>query len=135
MFWLAWRKKFNKSYFTATHIKDFLVLEPLGFFALFYFFCKKRLLENSLHVFVLDMPNKKSEVLGQECSKRKVFLQILQNSLENNCVQESLLNEGAGFMDKVKLLRSHFTGHRCFPVKFAIFLTTLLQHFCRTFAK
>ena len=35
-----------KSYFTATEVKDFLDLEPLGYFALFYFFCKKRLLKN-----------------------------------------------------------------------------------------
>ena len=45
-------------------------------------------------------------------------------------------NKGAGFMDKVKLSRSHFTRHRCFPVKFAKFLTTplrtptILQNIC-----
>ena len=44
-----------------------------------------------MYLFDLDMSNIKSEALAQECSKRKVFLKILQNSLENNCVQESLL--------------------------------------------
>ena len=44
-----------------------------------------------MYLFDLDMSNVKSEALAQECSKRKVFLKTLQNSLENNCVQESLL--------------------------------------------
>ena len=43
-----------------------------------------------MYLFDLDMSNVKSEALAQECSKRKVFLKILQNSLEKNCVQESL---------------------------------------------
>ena len=43
-----------------------------------------------MYLLDLDMLNIKSEVLSQECSKRKVFLKILQNTLENNCVQESL---------------------------------------------
>ena len=34
-------------------------------------------------------------------------------------------NEGAHCMDSVKLLRSYFTWHRCFPVKSAKFLRTL----------
>ena len=37
-----------------------------------------------------------------------------------------LYTEGAGCMDKVKLLHAHFTRHRCFPVKFAKFLRTSL---------
>ena len=44
-----------------------------------------------MYLFDLDMSYIKSEALTQERSKRKVFLKILQNSLETNCVQESLL--------------------------------------------
>ena len=44
-----------------------------------------------MYLFDLDMSNIKSEVLAQEGSERKVFLKILQNSLENNCVPEPLL--------------------------------------------
>ena len=44
-----------------------------------------------MYLFDLNMSNIKSEALTQECSKRKVFLKIMQNSLENSCVQESLL--------------------------------------------
>ena len=73
------------------------------------------------------MSNIKSEALAQECSKKKVFLKILQISPENNYVQDSFYNEGPGFMDKGKFLRSHFTRHRCFPVKFAKILTTLFR--------
>ena len=40
-----------------------------------------------MYVFDLDMSNIKSEVLTQERSKRKVFLKVLQNSLENNCAE------------------------------------------------
>ena len=81
-----------------------------------------------MYLFDLCMSNIKSEALTQECSKGKVFLKILQKSLENNCVCRSLFyNEGAGVMDKVKLLRSHFTRHRRFLVKFAKFLRTPLR--------
>ena len=62
-------------------------------------------------LFDLDMSSIKSEALAQEYSKRQLFLKILQDSLENNPVLESLL-------------RSYFTQHRCFPVKFAQFLRT-----------
>ena len=44
-----------------------------------------------MYLFDLDMSNIKSEALAQDYSKRKVFLKILQNSLEHNYVQESLL--------------------------------------------
>ena len=44
-----------------------------------------------MHLLDLNMLNIKSEALAQEFSKRKVFLKILQNSLEKNYVQESLL--------------------------------------------
>ena len=80
-----------------------------------------------MYLFDLNMSNKKSEALAQECSKRKVFIKILQKSLESNCVQESLLNKRAGCMEKAKLLRSHYTRHKYFPVKFAKFLRTPLR--------
>ena len=35
-----------------------------------------------MYLFDLNMSNIKSEALAQECSKRKVFLKILQNPLE-----------------------------------------------------
>ena len=44
-----------------------------------------------MYLFDLDMTNIKSEAPAQEWSKRKIFLKILQNSLENNCVRESLI--------------------------------------------
>ena len=44
-----------------------------------------------MSLFDLDMSNIKSEALAQEYSKRKVFLKILQNSLESYYVQESPL--------------------------------------------
>ena len=37
-----------------------------------------------MYLFDLNMQNIKPEALTQQCSKRKVFLKILQNSLENN---------------------------------------------------
>ena len=37
-----------------------------------------------MYLFDLDMSNTNSEALTQDCSKRKVFLKILQNSFENN---------------------------------------------------
>ena len=33
----------------------------------------------------------KSEALAQECSKTKIFLKILQNSLEGNCAGVSFI--------------------------------------------
>ena len=44
-----------------------------------------------MYLFDLNMSNIKSEALVQVCSKRKIFLKILQNSLEKNCLQASLL--------------------------------------------
>ena len=47
------------------------------------------------------MPNIKSEVLAQqECSKKKVFLKILQNSLKATVCRSLFYNEGAADMDK-----------------------------------
>ena len=44
-----------------------------------------------MHLFNLNMSNIKSEALFQECSKREIFLKILQNSFENNCATVSLI--------------------------------------------
>ena len=44
-----------------------------------------------MYLFDLDISNIKSETLTQEYSKKEVFLKILQNSLENSCLQERLL--------------------------------------------
>ena len=44
-----------------------------------------------MYLFNLNISNIKSEAFALECSKKKFFLKILQNSLENNCVQESFL--------------------------------------------
>ena len=54
---------------------------------------------------------------------------ILKNSAELTGKQmcAGVYNEGAGFMDKVKILRSHFIQRRCFPVKFAKFLIAPLR--------
>ena len=45
-----------------------------------------------MYLFDLHMSNIKSEALAQEFSKRKVSFKILQNSLENNCVQEKIVH-------------------------------------------
>ena len=45
-----------------------------------------------MYLFDLNMSDIKSETLTQECSKRKVFLKFLQNSLEDNYLQEFFLN-------------------------------------------
>ena len=71
----------------------------------------------------MEMSNIKLEALVQECSKRKLFSKIMQNSLGTVC-RSLFYNEGVGCMDKVKLLRSHFTRHGCFLMKFAKFLRT-----------
>ena len=49
-----------------------------------------------MYLFDLNISNIKSEALAQECSKRKVFLKIPQNSLEKNCAGVSSNNKGAG---------------------------------------
>ena len=41
-----------------------------------------------MYLFDLNMSNIKLEVLAQECSKKKAFLKLLQNSLKNNSVQQ-----------------------------------------------
>ena len=43
-----------------------------------------------MYFFELNMLNIKTEALAQECTKKGI-LKILQYSLKNNCVQESLL--------------------------------------------
>ena len=44
-----------------------------------------------MDLFNINMSNIKSEALVQECYKRKVFLTILRNSLENNCAGVSFI--------------------------------------------
>ena len=44
-----------------------------------------------MYLFDLNMPDLRSEAFAQECFKRKVFLNILLNSLENKYVEETLL--------------------------------------------
>ena len=62
-------------------------------FSLFYFFCKEKVKRKLtfMYLFNLNISNIKSEAFALEYSKKKFFLKILQNSLENNCVQESFL--------------------------------------------
>ena len=105
----------QKSYFTATQIQDFPDLEPLGFLALSYFFLLKKVNRKLTFVYL-------SETLAQECSKRKVFLKILQNSLENSCVLKSFFK-----LRCCPTPRSHYARHKYFPVKFAKLLRTLLK--------
>ena len=52
------------------------------------------------------MSNIKSEALAQECSKTKIFLKILQNSLEDNC-------PGVSFIMKLQAawIKSNFYAH------------------------
>ena len=80
-----------------------------------------------MYLFDLNMSKIKSEAPAQESSKRKVFLKILQNSLEITVCMSPFYDEGEGCMDKVKHLRSYFTRHRCFPVQFVKFLRTPLR--------
>ena len=80
-----------------------------------------------MYLFDLNMSNIKLEALAQEFSKRKVFLKILQNSLENKQECRSLFyNEGAGCMDKVKLSRLHF-----YPAQ--VFSSEICEIFKNTF--
>ena len=80
-----------------------------------------------MFLFDLDMSNIKSEALAQEGSKRKVFLNFCRTHWKTTVCSSLFFNEGAGFMDNVKFLRSHFIRLRYFPVKFAKFLTTSLR--------
>ena len=80
-----------------------------------------------MYLFDLNMSKIKSEAPAQECSKRKVFLKILQNSLENTVCASRFYDEDEGCMDKVKHLRSYFTRRRCLPVQFVKFLRTPLR--------
>ena len=53
---------------------------------------------------------------------KKVFLEILQNSKENNCARNSFFNKVAGLRRATLLKKSLW--HWCFPVNFAKFLRT-----------
>ena len=56
-----------------------------------------------------------SEAVARRCSVKKVFLEISQNSQENNCVRVS-------FLIKLQSLLKKRLWHCCFPVNFAKFL-------------
>ena len=64
-----------------------------GFLLCFTFSVKKSVNRKLTFIYLsnLNMSHIRSEALTQENSRRKVFLRFLQNSLENNCVQDSLL--------------------------------------------
>ena len=97
-------------------------------------FCKYLIQFNPLHLtfplqstnpevgkqFKLDRPIKsvQSEAVVQRCSVKKMFLEILQNSLEKICTRVSLL------------IKLQTLDLRCFPVNFAKFLRTpfLTEH-------
>ena len=66
---------------------------------------------------------KSSEAVAQRCSVKKMFLELSQNSQENNCARVSF---------SIKLQTS-----ACFPVNFAKFLRTvfLTEHLRRLFLK
>ena len=51
-----------------------------------------------------------SEAVTQRCSRKRVFLEISQNSQENTCARVSFLTKGL--------------WHKCLPVNFAKFLRT-----------
>ena len=55
--------------------------------------------------------SKSIETVAQMCSKRKVFLEISQNSQENTCARVSILI-------KLQAWGLQETLHRCFPAKF-----------------
>ena len=80
-----------------------------------------------------------SEAVAQKCSVKKVFLEISQNSQENNRGQSLSCNKVAGpacnFIKKETLARPSTLlkkrlWHRCFPVNFEKFLRTpfLIEH-------
>ena len=58
------------------------------------------------------------ETVAQRCSVKKVFLEILQNSLEKTCARVSFFNKVAATLLKKRL------WHRCFPVNLAKLLRT-----------
>ena len=59
------------------------------------------------------------------CSVKKMFLEILQNSLENTCARFSFLIklQASGNRHQTTLLKKRL-WHRCFPVNFLKFLRT-----------
>ena len=79
-----------------------------------------------MHLFNLNMSNIKSEALFQECSKREIFLKILQNSFENNCAGVSLIIKVLAEGIKTKFY-VHIIWHGYFSVKFAKFFRATLK--------
>ena len=101
----------------------FLVDDKLHFFQIFRFF--------GLYFNCVLMSCDISEAATIGVLWKKVFLEMSQNSWENNCARASF-NKAAGFRP-ASLLKKIF-WHRCFLVKFAIFLRTPFyktsQHDC-----
>ena len=65
---------------------------------------------------------KRTEVVAQKCSVKKVFLEISQNSLEKQVCQSLFFNKVAGLRPEPLLKKRPW--HWCFPVNFANFLRT-----------
>ena len=81
------------------------------------------------------MSNIKSEAFVQECSKRKFFLKISSElTKKEKCARISFIVKVQ--LISAKRLRSNYTRHRYFPVKFVKFLRsplrtpTILQNIC-----
>ena len=66
----------------------------------------------------INIVNLHTEAVARSCSVKKVFLELLQNSQENNCARVCFLN-------KVATLLKKRLWHRFFPVNFAKFPRTL----------
>ena len=73
-----------------------------------YFSMKKFYLKNTFLT---------AEAVVRRCSKKKVFLGILQNLQENNCAKESFLIKLQAPTPATLLKKTLW--HRCFPVNFA----------------
>ena len=63
-----------------------------------------------------------TEAVVQRCSVKKLFLEISQNSQENNLCQSLLFNKVAGLSPATLLKKRRW--HRCFPLNFAKLLRT-----------
>ena len=73
--------------------------------------------EMNLHYFLKILYDQRTEAVAQRWPVKKLFVNILQNSKENNCVIEFLFWKREPYWKKL--------WHRCFPVNFAKFLRTL----------
>ena len=80
-------------------------------------------IDNSLHCLkeMRSLILLKIDAFVQGCSVKKVFLEVLQNSLENTCARVSFFNKVEGLKPATLLKRD---WHMCFPVNFVKFLRT-----------